>query len=104
MTGWKSTAVDIDSLQGVDVLDTTGHALAALATNAAFGGALPLPSIVTDGMELDIHPEVEMTSTGRKKYRPECSLYLGYWICAVCFKVGLDFRREFCPFGMAGVI
>jgi hypothetical protein len=87
MTGWKSIEVDIDSLQGVDVLEDTGHALVALATNAAFGGAAVPP------------PD------GRARWTvPYCPVYLGYWICAVCCRAGVDERKGFCPFGMAGVL
>jgi len=32
-----------------------------------------------------------------RNQRPECPIYLGFWICAVCIGTGRDFRREFCP-------
>jgi len=32
-----------------------------------------------------------------KYRRPDCPVYLGLWICAVCLRSGKDMRRSFCP-------
>jgi hypothetical protein len=29
---------------------------------------------------------------------PNCPLYLGYWVCGVCCRLGRDFRRDLCPY------
>jgi hypothetical protein len=34
-------------------------------------------------------------------YKPICAFgYLGAWICALCVKMGGNFRRDFCGFGV----
>lgn len=36
----------------------------------------------------------------RKSFVIDCWLASGSWICAVCTRLGRDYRRLFCPFGV----
>ena len=31
-----------------------------------------------------------------RRWPPDCPIYLGFWICAVCIRYGRDLRPLFC--------
>lgn len=83
---WVRIPVDMDTLVA-EVIDGVGHPLSPLTeTTGTIGGAKA--------------PGAPATHT-RRRYYPMCAYgYMGLWICAVCLKIGRDFRRDFCGFGV----
>jgi hypothetical protein len=77
-----SGVIDIDSLNPVDVIDGTRSP--------------PLRVGITPPTDVDgaaVPPLAAVT----RRYVRECPYgYLSLWVCAVCMKLGRDFRREFC--------
>ena len=73
-----STVIDIDSLDAIGISRRDICAPAVAQTNVAFG-------------------DHAVGHSQKRRYKPECSMYLSTWVCAVCLKIGRDYRREFCP-------
>jgi len=87
-----STVIDIDSLDaiGISRRDICAPAVAQTNADASVGAAVPHSQ--------KRYPDLTsgQNDTKLQTYRPECSMYLSTWVCAVCLKIGRDYRREFC--------